>query len=52
MVQNQPRIGQVLREGDSETIQLRCVIDSYRTEDFQAFNENVQKLHADLQRLI
>ena len=41
---------QVLREGGaSETIRsYAAVIDSYRTEDFQAFNENVQKLHADL----
>lgn len=41
---------EVLREGGaSETARsYSAVIDSYRTEDFKAFNENVQKLHADL----
>ena len=41
---------QVLREGGASEIirSYAAVIDSYRTEDFRAFNENVQKLHADL----
>jgi ABC-type transport system involved in cytochrome c biogenesis permease subunit len=41
---------QVMREGGASEVvrSYAAVVDSFRTEDSQAFNENVQKLHADL----